>query len=73
MPIALTDMTDTDPTVEQIERKMSGFFLPYNGATLYIMTTAKTPTIRQKMRNPATIIRHQLSPTFQCIGPGLSA
>jgi hypothetical protein len=53
IPIALTDMTDTDPTVEQIERKMRGFFFPCTGATRYIITTAKTATVKQKMRNPS--------------------
>jgi hypothetical protein len=33
IPKALTDMTDTEPTVEQIEMKISGFFFPYMGAT----------------------------------------
>jgi hypothetical protein len=28
MPNALTDMTDTEPTVEHIEMYTSGFFLP---------------------------------------------
>lgn len=54
MPIALIDMTDTDPTVEQIEMKIRGFFFPYIGATRYIMTTAKTATAKQKMRNPSS-------------------
>lgn len=34
IPNALTDITDTDPTVEQIDRYMRGFFFPYFGATL---------------------------------------
>jgi hypothetical protein len=34
MPKALTDMTDTDPTVEHIDMYMSGFLLPYMGAIL---------------------------------------
>jgi len=41
------DMTDTEPTVEQIEIYTSGFFLPYIGAILYIMTAAKTATMKQ--------------------------
>ena len=28
IPIAFTDITDTDPTVEQIDRKIRGFFFP---------------------------------------------
>lgn len=34
IPKALTDMTDTDPTVEQIEMKMRGFLFPCFGAIL---------------------------------------
>lgn len=33
IPKALTDMTVTDPTVEQIEMNINGFFLPCLGAT----------------------------------------
>lgn len=33
IPIALTAMTEMDPTVEQMDRKTKGFFFPYNGAT----------------------------------------
>jgi hypothetical protein len=47
MPNALTDMTETDPTVEQIEIKMSGFFFPCTGATRKIMTVEKIATARQ--------------------------
>ena len=34
MPKALTDITDTDPTVEHIDINMSGFFFPCFGAIL---------------------------------------
>ena len=54
IPKALTDMTETDPTVEQIERYMRGFFFPYRGATRYIMMIAKMSTMKQKKRNPGT-------------------
>jgi hypothetical protein len=33
IPKALTDMTETEPTVEQIEIKIKGFFFPCIGAT----------------------------------------
>lgn len=34
IPNALIDMTETDPTVEQMDKYIRGFFLPYFGATL---------------------------------------
>jgi hypothetical protein len=70
MPIALIDMTDTDPTVEQIEMKMRGFFFPCIGATRYIMTTAKTATAKQKMRNPRVSV--SLSFRETAVGPYLA-
>lgn len=33
IPKALTDITEMEPTVEQIEMKIRGFFFPYTGAT----------------------------------------
>lgn len=47
MPKALMDMTEMEPTVEQIDRYISGFFLPYLGAIRYIIILAKTETRRQ--------------------------
>lgn len=44
IPKPLIDMTETDPTVEQMEMYMRGFFFPYTGATRYIMTDANTAT-----------------------------
>lgn len=32
IPNAFTDMTETPPTVEQIDRYIRGFFFPYFGA-----------------------------------------
>ena len=34
IPKALADITDTDPTVEQIEMNIKGFFFPCFGAIL---------------------------------------
>lgn len=34
IPNALTDITDTEPTVEHMDMYMSGFFLPYIGPIL---------------------------------------
>jgi hypothetical protein len=53
IPKALTDMTETDPTVEHMDKNIRGFFLPYFGATRYIITTANTATEVQKIRNPS--------------------
>jgi len=55
MPNALTDITDTEPTVEQIEIYIKGFLFPYVGETLYIMTDEKTMTARQYRTNPGCI------------------
>ena len=48
-------MTDTEPTVEQIDMNINGFFFAYFGATLYIMTVEKTITIVQYKRKPEYI------------------
>ena len=55
MPNALTDMTETDPTVEQIEMNTKGFFFPCFGATLYIITQENTATAAQYNKNPERI------------------
>jgi len=47
MPNALIDMTLIDPTLEQIEMYIEGFFRPYFGDTAYIMTDANTHTNKQ--------------------------
>lgn len=52
IPNALTDMTETEPTVEQIEMYISGFRLPYFGAYLYIMTVEKATAAVQYSRKP---------------------
>lgn len=47
MPNALIAMIEIDPTVLQIEMYINGFDFPYLGATLYIITNAKTLTAVQ--------------------------
>jgi hypothetical protein len=47
MPNALMAMIEIDPTVLHMEMYTNGFFLPYFGAILYIMTNANTETMAQ--------------------------
>ena len=47
MPNALIAMMEIEPTVLHIEMYTNGFFLPYFGAILYIMTNAKMETMAQ--------------------------
>lgn len=53
MPKPLIAMIDMDPTVEQMLMYTMGFFFPYTGAILYIMTSANINTIVQYVRKPA--------------------
>ncbi len=64
IPNALTDMTDTEPTVEQIEIYIKGFRFPYVGDTLYIMTDEKRMTARQYKTNPASISKRSTHGNF---------
>lgn len=65
IPNAFTDITDTAPTVEQIDMYTSGFFFPYFGPTLYIIITAKTATAKQKKRNPSMTVSYAIDWIFK--------
>lgn len=55
MPKALTDMTDTEPTVEHIEMYTKGLDFPYFGPNLYIMRVANIATAAQYRRKPKAL------------------
>ena len=48
-------MTETDPTVEQIDMYIKGFCFPYTGATLYIMIDENTATAKQYNKKPGKV------------------
>lgn len=72
MPNAFTDITETEPTVEQIEMKTRGFFFPWTGATRYIMIVEKIATAKQYKRNSNAIKTISRDVLESSVTPGVS-